>query len=93
MAWEEDENCLWYGHTSIKMPRKCLIYCYVIFVHTQYFSVKLLGEDLHWPSVDSGPPVKYKCLTCTDVKVTEDAKMKSGYYFKDLSCVYYKVGC
>lgn len=29
----------------------------------------------------------YKCLTCTDVKVAEEAELQLGYYFKDFSRV------
>lgn len=53
----------------------------------QYFSVKHIAEDLHWLNVDSDPSVMYKCLTCTDVKVAEEAELQLGYYFKDFSRV------
>lgn len=33
------------------------------------------------PSVDSGPPVKYKCLTCTDVKSHWGCKNEIGVLF------------
>lgn len=47
LLWHKRENCWWCGRASIATAQKCLICCYVIFVHMQYFSVKVLAEDLH----------------------------------------------
>lgn len=57
-----------------------------MYIYVVFFSERVT-EELHWLNVDSDPSVMYKCLTCTDVKIVEEAEMQLGYYFKDDLCV------